>query len=256
MKQCICGGWCIRYPIIPPLWQSILVILKSSARCWWRLLLLLYHFKKCTKRRILDGGRREKQYYAVLRFSFLHNNKSMKRLSLWSAAFTLNHYKIAAFSGGFQSMYTSKVLKILHWLETVLTISISTATFGKEQALTSLSFGHTHSIVDPKLIFWIRFTKPLYWWEKGGRDCGGLRRFGESDPKDQLRINNRVCVAEALTSDTSETGRPPSTAGRQGCQNKHPVHPTYVGTFHHIQHRSTKNFINRFMTSLNIWQPS
>ena len=37
-------------------------------------LLLLYHFKKCTKRRILDGGRREKQYYAVLRFSFLHNN--------------------------------------------------------------------------------------------------------------------------------------------------------------------------------------
>ena len=28
--------------------------------------------------------------------------------------------------------------------------------------------------------------------------CGGLRRFGESDPKDQLRINNRVCVAEAL----------------------------------------------------------
>ena len=37
--------------------------------------LLLYHFKKCTKRRILDGGRREKQYYAVLRFSFLHNNR-------------------------------------------------------------------------------------------------------------------------------------------------------------------------------------
>ena len=36
--------------------------------------LLLYHFKKCTKRRILDWGRREKQYYAVLRFSFLHNN--------------------------------------------------------------------------------------------------------------------------------------------------------------------------------------
>ena len=25
------------------------------------------------------------------------------------------------------------------------------------------SFGHTHSIVDPKLIFSIRFTKPLYW---------------------------------------------------------------------------------------------
>ena len=61
-----------------------------------------------------------------------------------------------------------------------------------------LSFGHTHSIVDPKLIFSIRFTKPLYWWEKGGRDCGGLRRFGESDTKDQVRINNRVCVAEAL----------------------------------------------------------
>ena len=38
------------------------------------LMLLLYHFKKCTKRRILDGGRREKQYYAVLRFSFLHYN--------------------------------------------------------------------------------------------------------------------------------------------------------------------------------------
>ena len=37
-------------------------------------LLLLYHFKKYTKRRILDGGRREKQYYAVLRFSFLHYN--------------------------------------------------------------------------------------------------------------------------------------------------------------------------------------
>ena len=40
--------------------------------------LLLYHFKKCTKRRILDGGRREKQYYAVLRFSFLHYNRSDK----------------------------------------------------------------------------------------------------------------------------------------------------------------------------------
>ena len=37
--------------------------------------LLLYHFKKYTKRRILDGGRREKQYYAVLRFSFLHYNR-------------------------------------------------------------------------------------------------------------------------------------------------------------------------------------
>ena len=63
--------------------------------------------------------------------------------------------------------------------------------------LRFLSFGHTHSIVDPKLIFSIRFTKPLYWWEKGGRDCGGLRRFGESDTKDQVRINNWVCVAEA-----------------------------------------------------------
>ena len=40
------------------------------------LTLLLYHFKKYTKRRILDGGRREKQYYAVLRFSFLHYNSN------------------------------------------------------------------------------------------------------------------------------------------------------------------------------------
>ena len=32
---------------------------------------------------------------------------------------------------------------------------------------------------------------------------------------------------------------------------------TYVSTkFHHIQHRSTKNFINKFMTSLCIWQPT
>ena len=53
---------------------------------------------------------------------------------------------------------------------------------------------------DPKLIFSIRFTKPLYWWEKGGRDCGRLRRFGDSDTKDQLRISNRLCVAEALYS--------------------------------------------------------
>ena len=45
----------------------------SLVTIWWYL--LLYHFKKCTKRRILDGGRREKQYYAVLRFSFLHNNR-------------------------------------------------------------------------------------------------------------------------------------------------------------------------------------
>ena len=54
-----------------------------------------------------------------------------------------------------------------------------------------LSFGHTHSIVDPKLIFWIRFTKPLYWWEKGGRDCGRLWRFGDSDTKYQVRISNQ-----------------------------------------------------------------
>ena len=53
---------------------------------------------------------------------------------------------------------------------------------------------------DPKLIFSIRFTKPLYWWEKGGRDCGRLRRFGDSDTKDQLWISNRLCVAEALRS--------------------------------------------------------
>ena len=50
---------------------------------------------------------------------------------------------------------------------------------------------------DPNLIFSIRFTKPLYWWEKGGRDCGRPRRFGDSDTKYQLRINNRSCVAEA-----------------------------------------------------------
>ena len=59
------------------------------------------------------------------------------------------------------------------------------------------SFGHTQPIADPKLIFSIRFKKPLYWWEKGGRDCGRLRRFGDSDTKDQLRISNRLCVAEA-----------------------------------------------------------
>ena len=51
---------------------------------------------------------------------------------------------------------------------------------------------------DPNLIFSIRITKPLYWWEKGGRDCGRLRRFGDSDTKDQDRISNRLCVAEAL----------------------------------------------------------
>ena len=39
---------------------------------------------------------------------------------------------------------------------------------------------------DPNLIFSIRFTKPLYWWEKGGRDCGRPRRFGDSDTKYQL----------------------------------------------------------------------
>ena len=55
---------------------------------------------------------------------------------------------------------------------------------------------------DPILILGIRFTKPLYWWEKGGRDCGRLRRFSDSDTKYQLRINNRLCVAEALTNRT------------------------------------------------------
>ena len=60
-----------------------------------------------------------------------------------------------------------------------------------------LSFGHTQRKTDPILILGIRFTKPLYWWEKGGRDCGRLRRFGDSDTKDQLRISNRLCVAEA-----------------------------------------------------------
>ena len=51
---------------------------------------------------------------------------------------------------------------------------------------------------DPILILGIRFTKPLYWREKGGRDCGRLRRFSDSDTKYQLRINNQLCVAEAL----------------------------------------------------------
>ena len=47
------------------------------------------------------------------------------------------------------------------------------------------------------LILCIRFPKPLYWWEKEGRDCGRLRRFGDSDTKFQVRISNQLYVAEA-----------------------------------------------------------
>ena len=43
------------------------------------------------------------------------------------------------------------------------------------------SFGHTQCDTDPILILCIRFTKPLYWWEKGGKGCGRLRKFGDSD---------------------------------------------------------------------------
>ena len=62
-----------------------------------------------------------------------------------------------------------------------------------------LSFGHTQRDTDPILLLCIRFTKPLYWWEKGGRDCGRLRRFGDSDTKYQVQISNQLCVAEALS---------------------------------------------------------
>ena len=55
--------------------------------------LLLYHFKKCTKRRILDGGRREKQYYAVLRFSFLHNNRVLFSVETVTADYFLHDQK-------------------------------------------------------------------------------------------------------------------------------------------------------------------
>ena len=34
---------------------------------------------------------------------------------------------------------------------------------------------------DPDTLYF-RFTKPLYWWEKGGSDCGRLGRFCDSDP--------------------------------------------------------------------------
>ena len=49
----------------------------------------------------------------------------------------------------------------------------------------------TQHKTDPILILGIRFTKPLYWWEKGGRDCGRLRRFGDSDTKYHVRISNQ-----------------------------------------------------------------
>ena len=86
-----------------------------------------------------------------------------------------------------------------------------------------LSFGHTHSIVDPNLIFSIRFTKPPWSSTVPPSLFSPVKRFCESDTKDQLWINNRVCVAEALRR------QPPMKGGCNVCfapKQKHKVNET------------------------------
>ena len=53
------------------------------------------------------------------------------------------------------------------------------------------SFGHTHSIVDPNLIFSIRFTKPPWSSTVPPSLFSPIKRFSESDTKDQVRIRIR-----------------------------------------------------------------
>ena len=54
-----------------------------------------------------------------------------------------------------------------------------------------ISFGHTHSIVDPNLIFSIRFTKPPWSSTVPPSLFSPIKRFSESDTKDQVRIRIR-----------------------------------------------------------------
>ena len=54
-----------------------------------------------------------------------------------------------------------------------------------------LSFGHTRPIVDPKLILGIRITKPPWPSTVPPSLFSPIKRFSESDTKDQVRIRIR-----------------------------------------------------------------
>ena len=66
---------------------------------------------------------------------------------------------------------------------------------------STLVLNNSAALSAPCQVFWIlmkllciRFTKLLYWWEKGGRDCGRLRRFGDSD-QESIRFGSAMgCV--------------------------------------------------------------